>query len=119
MNLLNTVDKLSRVDASIFIAVSPIYEYMAFVGFIICLYATLSRQVCTRGYALAAAIHILLIIWVLLIWQDSARVLPPLVLSVAVRGLLLLVTTILVFSARIAYTRIRLPKRILENKELL
>lgn len=105
MNIPNIVEKVSNVDTTIYIAVGPIYTALAIAGFTICLYAAISKKVCTKDRATAAAIHILLAVWLLILWRDTALTLPPLILSVIIRLLLLVVSIVLVFSARLNHPR--------------
>ncbi len=98
-------------DATIFIAIEPIHNAVAIFGFLVCVMATVSRRICTTNHATAAAVHILLVSWVILLWIDHILSTPPLILAVIFRLLLLSVSIILVFSARL-----QMPKAVLLNK---
>lgn len=103
MNIVNIINNIEGTDATIFIAIGPIYNSIAVAGFAICLYAAISRRVCTKDRATAAAIHVLMAVWLLLMWRDHAVSTVPILLSLIVRSLILLVTIILVFAARLTY----------------
>lgn len=103
MNIVNIINNIEGTDATIFIAIGPIYSSLAVIGFIICLYAAISRRVCTKDRATAAAIHVLMAVWLMLMWRDHAVNTTPILLSLIVRSLILIVTIILVFAARLTY----------------
>ena len=105
MSLPKILNEAVNLNTTIYIAIGPIYTALAITGFIVCLYAAVSKRVCTKDRATAAAIHILLAMWMLILWRDTALVLPPLVLSVVIRFLLLVVSGVLVFSARLNYPK--------------
>lgn len=101
MNISNAVNQISTTDATIFIAITPVHNAVAILGLLICVIATVSRRICTTGYAIAAAVHILLVCWSILLWIDHINSAPPLLLAVIFRILLLSVSIILVFSASV------------------
>lgn len=103
VNIKNLLVEIGAADASIFTAIGPVYDALAYIGFILCFYAAISRRVCTKGRATAAAIHILLVVWVILLWRDYVSEVLPLFLSLVVRSLVFLVSIILIFSARLSY----------------
>lgn len=111
VNINSLLSTASAADATIYIAIAPIYDTMAWLGIILCLYATISRSVCTKDRATAASIHILLAVWITLLWRDSTSDVAPLFLSLVVRGLVLAVSVILVFSARLNFISPRQKKR--------
>lgn len=112
VNINSLLSMASTADATIYIAIGPIYDAMALLGIALCIYATISRRVCTKDRATAAAIHILLVVWITLLWRDSTSDVPPLFLSLIARGLVLAVSVILVFSARLNYIAPRaIPKK--------
>lgn len=101
VNISNAVNQISTTDATIFISIAPVHNSVAIVGFLICLIATVSRRICTTSYAIAAAVHILLVCWLIALWIDHIMTTPPLLLAVIFRVLLLSVSIILVFSSRL------------------
>lgn len=105
MSLPKILNEAVNLNTTIYIAIGPIYTALAITGFVLCLYAAVSKKVCTKDRATAAAIHILLAMWLLILWRDTALTLPPLVLSVVIRFLLLVVSGVLVFSARLNYPK--------------
>lgn len=103
MDIVSIINDISRADATIYIAIAPIYNALATLGFIVCLYAAVSRRICTRDRATAAAVHLLLIMWVILMWRDHVNPMPPLLLSLIVRSLVFMVAILLMIPARLNY----------------
>ena len=118
MDIVSIINDIGRADATIYIAIAPIYNTLAMLGFTVCLYAAVSRRICTRDRATAAAVHLLLIMWVILMWRDHVNPVPPLLLSLIVRSLIFMVTILLMIPARlnyINYLKRNIPQRSMQT----
>ena len=118
MDIVSIINDIGRADATIYIAIVPIYNALAMLGFTVCLYAAVSRRICTRDRATAAAVHLLLIMWVILMWRDHVNPVPPLLLSLIVRSLIFMVTILLMIPARlnyINYLKRNIPQRSMQT----